>query len=152
MPRWLRGHGGYLLAATGAILAHQPSRMHLHAELGAGEVVMEMDEPAEMAAFANGPAYGGGLRVAPAAKLDDGKLEVVFVRRAGRGRLLRVAPRILTGRHIELPEVQYCRASSLTLHSDPPRDVYADGEFVCRTPVRVGVMPGALRVISSVGS
>jgi diacylglycerol kinase (ATP) len=147
MPRWLRGRGGYLLAATSAILKHKPSRMQVHAEIGSGEVVMDLDESAEMAAFANAPAYGSGLRIAPAAKLDDSKLNVVFVRRASRGRLLRVAPRVLKGTHIALPEVDHAFADSLTLRSDPARDVYADGEFVCPTPVSVAVVPKALRVI-----
>ena len=147
MPRWLRGRGGYLLAATAAILQHQPARMQARAETGVGEIAMDADEPAEMVAFANAPSYGNGLRIAPAAKLDDGKLDVVFVRRASRGRLLMVAPRILKGTHIALPEVKHALAESLTLRSDPARNVYADGELVCATPVRVAVAPKALRII-----
>jgi diacylglycerol kinase (ATP) len=147
MPRWLRGHGGYLLAATGAILGHAPAKMRLRAEAADGKVVLEADEPAEMAAFANAPAYGGGLRIAPGATLDDGKLEVVFVRRASRLRLLLVAPRVLSGSHVTLPEVRCVRATSLTLHSDPPCDVYADGEFICRTPVRVEVAPQTMQCL-----
>jgi len=48
---------------------------------------------------------------------------------------------------VNLPEVEYFKASSLRLETDIPLDVYADGEFVCRTPVEVSVAPKALRVI-----
>jgi len=44
--------------------------------------------------------------------------------------------------------VEYFKAARLRLETDAPLDVYADGEFVCRTPVEVSVVPNALRVIA----
>jgi diacylglycerol kinase family enzyme len=49
---------------------------------------------------------------------------------------------------VNRPEVEYFKAPSLRLETDVPLEVYADGEFVCRTPVEVGVIPKALRVIT----
>jgi diacylglycerol kinase family enzyme len=48
---------------------------------------------------------------------------------------------------VVLPEVDYFKAARLQLETEAPLDVYADGEFVCRTPVEVSVVPKALRVI-----
>ena len=107
-----------------------------------------IDEPGLMVAFANGPTYGGGLRIAPAADFADGQLDVCFVRQVGKARLLQLMPRVFSGRHVNLPEVEYFKVSSLRLETDVPLDVYADGEFVCRTPVEVSVVPRALRVIA----
>jgi diacylglycerol kinase family enzyme len=48
---------------------------------------------------------------------------------------------------VNLPEVEYFKASRLRLETEVPLDVYADGEFVCHTPVEVSVASKALRVI-----
>jgi len=148
MPAWLRGNGGYLLAAASAILTRRLFRAQITATTAAGEPVLELNDPAVLVALANAPAYGGGLRIAPGAKLDDGRFDVIYVHRAGRLRLLRVAPSVLTGEHLRLKEVAFARATSITLATDPPRDLYADGEFACRTPLRIDVLPRALRVIA----
>jgi diacylglycerol kinase (ATP) len=147
MPRWLRRRGGYLLAAALAILFKHPAHMRAFARGLEGEAQLDADEAAEMVVFANAPTYGDGLTIAPGARLDDGRLDIIYVRRAGRLRLLRVAHRVLDGRHIELPEVWFARSAELTLAAEPSRPVYADGEFCCQTPVRVTVLPRSLRVI-----
>ena len=143
MPRWLRGRGGYVLGALGAIRTSRPRRFTLEVQEG-----KRIDEPGLMVAFANGPAYGGGLRIAPAADLADGLLDVCFVRQVGRARLLRLLRRVFSGGHVNLPEVEYFKTARVRLETDVPLDVYADGEFVCRTPVEVNVVSKALRVIT----
>ena len=100
-----------------------------------------------MLAFANAPTYGGGMRIAPSAQLDDGKLDVCFLRRTGRLSLLRLFPQVFSGKHVSRPEVAYFQATGLRMETESPLDVYADGEYVCRTPVEVAILPGALRVI-----
>ena len=146
MPRWLRGRGGYVLGALGAIRKSKARRFVIEAQLVAFPA-RRLDEPGLMVAFANGPTYGGGLRIAPAADFSDGQLDVCFVRQVGRARLLRLLRQVFSGRHVNLPEVEYFKASSVRLETDVPIDEYADGEFVCRTPVEIGVVPKALRVI-----
>jgi len=147
MPRWLRGRGGYVLGALAAIRKSTVRRFVIEAR----QVAFPdrcIDEPGLMVAFANGPTYGGGLRIAPAADLADGQLDVCFVRQVGRARLLWLLRRVFSGKHVKLPEVEYFKASSVKLETEVPLDVYADGEFVCRTPVEVGVVSKALRVIA----
>ncbi len=141
MPRWLRGRGGYVLGALGAIRSSQARRFIVETS------DKRIDEPGLMVAFANGPTYGGGLRIAPAADFADGQLDVCFVRQVGKARLLRLLPQVFSGRHVNLPEVEYFKTARVRLETDVPLDVYADGEFACRTPVEVSVVPGALRVI-----
>jgi len=147
MPRWLRGRGGYVLGALAAIRKSKPRRFVIEAQQVALPA-RRIDEPGLMVAFANGPAYGGGLRIAPAADFCDGQLDVCFVRRIGRARMLRLLRHVFSGRHVKLPEVEYFKASSVRLETDVPLDVYADGEFVCHTPVQVSVVPKALRIIA----
>lgn len=147
-PAWLRRHGGYTLAALQAIFGFRPLRITVEAAAGPGEPAPPaLSEPGWMVAFANAPTYGGGMRIAPRARLDDGKLDVCFLRRTGRLRLLRLFPKVFSGAHLGRPQVTYFQAAGLRVETESPLDVYADGDYVCRTPVEVGVLPGALRII-----
>jgi diacylglycerol kinase family enzyme len=153
-PAWLRRNGGYTLAALQAIFSFKPLQVTLQAtgaspaNPAAGEPpAPAISEPGWMVVFANAPTYGGGMRIAPRAELDDGKLDVCFLRRTGRFSLLRLFPKVFSGAHISRPEVAYFQAAGLRVETQSPLDVYADGEYVCHTPVEVGILPGALRVI-----
>ena len=104
-------------------------------------------EAATLVAFANAPSYGHGMRIAPRARLDDGKLDVCFVRRTSKLRLLRLFPTVFSGGHLSLPEIEYAQCSALKIESPRPLDIFADGEFIGCTPAEVRVRPRALRVI-----
>jgi len=148
---WLRRHGGYTLAALQAIFSFQPTRITVEARGDAASpgkpAPPAISEPGWMVAFANAPTYGGGMRIAPRALLDDGKLDVCFLRRTGRLSLLRLFPKVFSGAHVGRPAVTYFQAAGLKVEAESPLDVYADGDYVCRTPVEVGILPGALRVL-----
>lgn len=144
MPRRLRSNGGYILSALKAILTFPPTLVTITAESERGP---RISEPAMLVAVANTPAYGNGMHIAPRAQLADGLLDVCFVRRTGRWRLLRNFPRVFRGEHLGMPEVEYFQASRLKIESGRPLDLYADGEPVCRTPMEIEVLPRALRVI-----
>jgi len=141
-PAWLRGNGGYALAVLPSLAAFRAP--HVTAEFEDGT---RISEPAMLAAFANAPAYGHGIRMAPRAQLDDGLLDVCFVRRVNKLKLLTVFPLVYFGAHLRLEEVLYRQVSRLRISSDPPLDIFGDGEFICRTPAEIAIMPRALRVI-----
>ncbi|HJT01332.1 MAG TPA: diacylglycerol kinase family protein [Terriglobales bacterium] len=145
-PGWLRGHGGYFLAAILALLRFQAHRIIVTATQADGTRRM-ISEAGILAAAANAPWYGHGMRIAPQAELDDGLLEFCFVRRVGKLRLLRLFPKIYHGGHVGLPEVEYFRVERLRIESEVPLAVHADGEPLGQTPVEVSVARGALRVI-----
>ena len=147
LPGWLRGHGGYFLAAIPALLSSQPQHITITASAHEGTPVRTISEAGMLAVAANAPWYGHGMRIAPRAELDDGQLEVCFVRGAGKLRLLRLFPKVYHGAHVGLPEVNYFRAERLRIESDMPLDVHADGELVGHTPVEVSVARKALWVI-----
>ncbi len=147
MPGWLRGHGGYFLAAIPALIGFQARRITVTASSQNGSDVRTISEPGILVAAANTPWYGHGMRIAPQAELDDGQLEVCFVRRVGKLRLLRLFPKVYRGTHVGLPQVEYFRAGSVRIESATPLGVHADGEPVGQTPVEVSVAHKALRVI-----
>ena len=146
LPRWLRANGGYFLAAIPALLHFQARRMAITATQADGKQ-RTISEPGILAAAANAPWYGHGMRIAPQAELDDGLLEFCFVRQVGKLRLLRLFPKVYRGGHIGLPEVEYFRAERVRVESEESLAVHADGEPAGQTPVEVSVARRALRVI-----
>ncbi len=141
MPRWLRSHGGYLLGVLLVVAGSQGEDFALDSH-------PPIHESGLMAAFANAPAYGHGIPIAPRARLDDGLLDICFVRAVGRARLLQLLPSVFSGRHVHLPEVEYFQASRLRIETVPPLAIYADGEYVCHTPAEIEVVPRSLWVIA----
>ncbi|HTM40908.1 MAG TPA: diacylglycerol kinase family protein, partial [Terriglobales bacterium] len=92
LPRWLRAHGGYFVAAIPALLRFRARRITITATQPDG--TRTISEPGILAAAANAPWYGHGMRIAPEAELDDGLLEFCFVREVGKLRLLRLFPKV----------------------------------------------------------
>jgi diacylglycerol kinase (ATP) len=144
LPRWLRGNGGYVLALLPALAKFTPPEILL--TLPDGE--SRRTPRTLLAAFANTPTFGGGMKIAPRARLDDGKLDICIVDNVSKRKLLSLFPTIYFGRHLSITEVEYFQAEGLRLQSDAPVDVYADGEYVCQTPIEVSVARKALRVIA----
>jgi diacylglycerol kinase (ATP) len=98
-------------------------------------------------AFANASSYGGGMKIAPHAQLDDGLLDICIINHMNKLKLFCLFPTVYLGRHLSVPQVDYFQAERIKLETEEPQDVYADGEYVCCTPIEVGVARGALRVI-----
>lgn len=150
LPRWLRGHGGYLLSVPQTILMFAPLAMKVSsaAEDGA-DWTTRSDQPTILAAFANTPVYGGGMKVAPRAKMDDGLLDACIVGAVDPFKLFCMFPTVYAGRHLSIREVSYFQTNWVRVETEHPVDVYADGEYVCRTPVEVGVHKAALKVVGA---
>ena len=153
LPRWLRGYGGYAFSLAPAIFTFSafPMRILTPAEHTASASVdwtVRSDQPTLLAAFANTPLYGGGMKIAPKAKMDDGLLDVCIVGGVNPLRLLRLFPTVYSGNHLKVREVEYFHATRVRVETHQPLDVYADGEYVCRTPVEISLQRKALKVIA----
>ena len=112
-----------------------------------GNWTLRSDQPTILAAFANTPQYGGGMKIAPRAKMDDGLLDVCVVGSVGRAKLLSVFPTVYAGRHLGIREVSYFQSARVRIETERRLDVYADGEYVCPTPVEIAVQGAALKVL-----
>ena len=89
------------------------------------------------------------MKIAPQAKLDDGALDICVIHSMNRLKLFCLFPAVYFGRHLSIPQVEYFQGERLRVETEYPLDVYADGEYVCRTPIEVSVARGALRVITA---
>jgi diacylglycerol kinase (ATP) len=104
-----------------------------------------------LAAFANAQSYGGGMRVAPLAELQDGLLDLVVVGEFGRIEFLANFPKVLKGVHLRHPKVRHVRFRSLQIESDAPVPILIDGELLPPGPLTIEVVPAALDVIVGKG-
>lgn len=129
------------LSAVVLELAHlRPTRVHLRVD------DREWEGEALLVAVANAQSYGAGMRIAPAASISDGLLDVVLVRHMPRLRFLRCLPRVFRGTHTALPEVEIWQGREVRIETDEPRPVLVDGDLQGETPLAVRVLPGALRM------
>jgi diacylglycerol kinase (ATP) len=145
MPRWLRGHGGYALALLPMLLKLPAFAMRLTPVDGSDHT--EIQKLTLLAAFANTQFYGDGMRIAPEADFSDGKLDVCRISPMNPYELFCMFPTVYFGRHLHSPKVEYSKAERVTVKTQTPIDIYADGEFVCQTPAEISVAEEALRVI-----
>jgi len=147
LPRWLRGHGGYALTLLPAIFRFAPLAVKIFTSDEAGNWMTRSDQPTILAAFANTSTYGGGMKIAPHAQMDDGQLDVCLIGGVHPFKLACMFPTVYFGRHLNIREVEYFKVNRVRVETEISLDIYADGEYVCRTPVEIAVERGALRGI-----
>lgn len=104
-------------------------------------------------AVCNGVTIGGSFRICPAARADDGLLDVCIINEMSMLRNARMVPRVLTGTHTGRSEVTMLRGSSIRLRLEDDRPLWfqLDGELR-EAPdgvegVRIDVLPARLNVI-----
>jgi diacylglycerol kinase (ATP) len=150
LPPWLRAHGGYALSVPVGLVRFDACRFTVLEESATdSEAFTERySQPALLAAVANTPMYGGGMRIAPRAALEDGLLDVCIIGKLPKFKLLALFPTVYMGRHLGIKQVDYFQVKGVRIQTSSPIDVYADGEYVCQTPVQVSVVPHALSVIA----
>jgi diacylglycerol kinase (ATP) len=149
LPRWLRARGGYALSLLPALWRFESVAMSisLPSVENPDVLVTHNTKSTIVTAFANASCYGGGMKIAPQAQLDDGLLDVCVIDHMNKLKLFCLFPTVYFGRHLSIPQVEYFKTDRLKLETGQPQDVYADGEYVCRTPIEVRIARAALQVI-----
>ena len=142
--RWPRGMGRYLRGVFRELRTFRPYPYRIdidgNEETFAGTLV----------AVANAPSFGGGMKIAPGARINSGELEVVLAGRISRLGLLRVFPRVYAGTHISHPAVRVITARDVRIAGAGGGEipgVYADGEFVGKGPARVQLHSGVVQML-----
>jgi YegS/Rv2252/BmrU family lipid kinase len=142
-PSWL-GNLVYVYGALRALIAWRPARFEI-----------ELDPPGERVSVlaytvgaCNSQAYGGGMRAAPDALLDDGLLDVIALESVSKFEFVtKILPKIFSGKHVQEPGVRVWRAHEISVSADRPFVMYADGDPIGELPVRVRALPGAVEVL-----
>jgi diacylglycerol kinase family enzyme len=160
-PVWLGGLV-YAYGALRALLSWRPARFEIEltgsvssgsgrqasSEAPTGSGVEHHKFMAYTVGACNSKTYGGGMRAAPDAILDDGLLDVVVLESISKLRFLtKILPKVFKGTHVHEPGVKVFRASGVSIEADRPFTMYADGDPIGELPVSVRAVPGAVRVI-----
>ena len=145
--RLLGGTAAYFVASTKALVRTQRANLRC--------VIDGKSEPLTsfMIAVCNGEYFGSGMHVAPMAKPDDGKLEVVSMDAPNKLAFVAFSRKIYDGSHLQTNGVRHFRCERIAIDLDPSseraRDTFrldVDGEPLGGLPLEIDVMPGALRV------
>jgi diacylglycerol kinase (ATP) len=138
---WPRGRARYNLAILAELRTFRPVPFELVVD---GET---WQTEAMLVAVGNGPSYGGGMRVCPDARLDDGLLDVTVLGPISKPEFIRVFPTVYRGRHVSHHAVTVRRARRVSLRADGVT-AYADGERVATLPATCEAVPRAVRVLA----
>lgn len=141
----LRGTPAYLYGAIRVLLGYRCRQTRIEGDFGV------IERPLLLASSANTSSYGGAIQIAPSAVPTDGLLDVCYVDRMSRFAAMRLLPSLLAGRHGACPEVHFARTRRMTIHTDPPMTLWADGERIATTPATIEVVPNAIQVMQPPG-
>ncbi|MFL6237346.1 MAG: diacylglycerol/lipid kinase family protein [Thermoanaerobaculia bacterium] len=141
----LRGPLIYFYSVIHTLITFVPPRMRVVWDGG------EFEGKVMFAVINNLPRFGGGMRIAPDARIDDGLLDLVIVKEIPKSTLLSVFPKVYNGRHVGHPAVRMARTTRAEITLDRTMTMYGGGEPLREVragePVVVEVVPGGLAVV-----
>jgi diacylglycerol kinase (ATP) len=136
--RWPKGRMRYNIAMIEKIIQLRAHfyRIRLDKEF--------IDVRATLVTVANGASYGGGMNVCPDAVLDDGLFDVMVLGEVSRTELLKVFPKVYSGRHVGHPAVSFYRCREIEIIG--PGSSFADGEPISSLPLSATCISNAMKV------
>jgi diacylglycerol kinase (ATP) len=143
-PKWLTGRLSFGVAMLQTAVKKSATRV----------VVQLDDDPAHHMTvanlcIANARYFGGGMKIAPNAKLADGKFDVVSIGDLGAARILANAPRLYLGAHLSMAQVGHALAAKIIarpVDENQSIEIEVDGEIPGHLPATFQILPRALRV------
>ena len=92
---------------------------------------------------------GKGMKMAPKAKLNDGLIDIILLKKASRLRILKIFLQLFSGKHIYDPLVQYMQVKSFSINSENDF-LNIDGENIGQTPIEVSVERNAIQLFAKI--
>ena len=141
---------GFLMYLTAVIqtiiLNHNPAKIQFQSDTESWE------DSVLMTTICNGGREGGGFLISPESKIDDGTLQLLNVKKVSRGMMFRLVPEFMKGTHLRFPATRLDSFKKLSLKSDRPLYIHADGEIFTSfgsdvRDITFEVLPQALKVI-----
>jgi diacylglycerol kinase (ATP) len=143
--RRLPGRSRYIASALRAFCTHRA--IGVRVEFPQSDFP-PMEVNSLLAAVLNTPTYGAGIRLAPQARLDDGWLDAVIVEDLSALQILALLPQLLISGKLRTPQVKRFRVQTVKFTTDRPCMFHGDGEILGPTPVKIEVVPQAVRVLA----
>jgi diacylglycerol kinase (ATP) len=141
MTKRFGGRATFFYALTREFLAWHNTRVVVELEDGGRREGLLHD-----VIVANGNWHGGGMKLAPDARQDDGALDIVTIGDVSKLDFVTTAPKLYSGRYLSHPKVELLRSPSVAITADEPLPLEVDGEPIGATPARFVIVPSALRL------
>ena len=138
--KWPKGRQKYNLAMIQELITFDSVPFHIIID------GTEYHRDAMLMAVANSSSYGGGMKICPNARLDDGLLDVLILNQVSKFEFIKVFPKVFKGTHIKHRQVELLRGAEIEIFADAT--AYADGEYLQPLPVKISVAPKALKLLS----
>jgi len=137
--------------AFGGKVSYMWATFAVFARWSSNEITVSVDGERRQARMhdvivANGPYLGGGMKIAPDAKPDDGIFDVLLIGDISKRDLVLTMPKIFRGTHLPHPKAELLRGAQVSVDAPEPLPIELDGEQPGTTPVRFEIVPQALRV------
>ena len=91
---------------------------------------------------------GKGMKIAPKAKIDDGLIDVIAVKKTTRTKLFKLFPKIFSGKHTLDPIVNYYQTNNISIKPAIDSPLIIDGEIIGRTPCKISVLPKKIDIFN----
>ena len=141
MSKVLGGRVTFFYALTREFLAWQNTRVAVELDEG-----VRREGAMHDVIVANGRYHGGGMKLAPDARQDDGAFDVVLIGDVTKPDFVTTAPKLYSGRYLSHPKVELLRSASVRIEAAEPLPLEVDGEPIGTTPARFEIVPAALRL------
>jgi diacylglycerol kinase (ATP) len=135
------GRAAFFLSSVGVLADPQPWSGTLALNGGEAQSVNAVTVVAAL-----GPYTGGGMRIAPAAKVDDGVFDVILIDAMSSAELIANLPRIYAGTHLSHPAVHAWQASEVRIATAERPPIELDGEVVGVGGATLRILPSAISV------
>ena len=136
------GKLGYIVCVLKALRKYRPFEIDMTIDDN------RLREHVMMVAIANGPFYGGGMKIAPEASMNDGLLNICIVKEISKWELLRQFPKVYNGTHIFHPKIIMTTGKKIKVVSDEDREIFADGEYVGKLPAECTIGKQTIQILS----
>jgi YegS/Rv2252/BmrU family lipid kinase len=139
--KFFGGSMTYLLSSLVSFSQYKPRRVKIKADDA------EFDLSITSVLVANGRYCGGGMLIAPEAKVDDGLFDIVIIEGLPKWNLITFAPKLYSGKILSSPGVRHLQAKVISIESDQECLVNLDGEQPGTVPVEFSILPQAINFI-----
>ncbi len=142
--RWLGGKAAFARAMLETTLSSAPREVVVTIDQGGGRVVKVVNF-----CVANAKFFGGGMKVAPNAAIDDGYFDVIEIGDLSSLQILLNSPRLYAGAHLSMEKVANQHARTVTARALDPSETIpleVDGELPGNLPAKFEIVPSALSI------
>ncbi len=140
-PAFLKGTASYIYALIATLPKFKFPIVSINGDIDS------FREQVLLVAIGNTASYGGNFIITPCAKPNDRLLDVCIVRKISKLEILKVLPKVFSGKHVTHPSVSIENIKSIIVDSKTPMWIWADGERIMTVPATIKVEPSAINVV-----